>query len=261
MPEALAKETDLTNKTPSITEMRDFFLTLINANDRRYSDLFVIAENERGDIDKKTLGLLEEMDRRYEQRFMAQQLAMTTAFVAQEKMTEKVLAERHIYFDAMLNEHRKYNDLQLSDINARAREMDSKFVPAPTLDARYAGIVLMIEAVRDASMTANQTAKEAVNKAETASEKRFDGVNEFRQTLADQQRTLMPRSEVDVIIKGLEDKIAAQNQTISDQNGRIIALASAQSGQKQGIKDGWGLAVGIVGFVLVILSIMARFAH
>jgi len=54
-------------------------------------------------------------------------------------------------------------------------------------------------AERDKSTLAALAAqKEAVNKAEASSEKRFEGVNEFRSTLSDQQRTLMPRAEAEV---------------------------------------------------------------
>jgi hypothetical protein len=38
-------------------------------------------------------------------------------------------------------------------------------------------------------------AEKAVTKAETASDKRFEGVNEFRQALSDQTNTLVPRTE------------------------------------------------------------------
>jgi hypothetical protein len=76
----------------------------------------------------------------------------------------------------------------------------------------------------------------AVMKAESTSEKRFEGVNEFRATLADQQRTLMPRSEVEAIFKGID--------------ARLDALASTQAkfqAQRVGMSEGWGWAVGILG--------------
>jgi hypothetical protein len=88
------------------------------------------------------------------------------------------------------------------------------------------------------------SAERAVLKAELATEKRFESVNEFRGTLDQQQRTLIPRSEVDVLVKGLEEKIA-----------QITKQQDAQIAERQGIKGGWGYAVGIVGFVLTIVSI------
>ncbi len=47
------------------------------------------------------------------------------------------------------------------------------------------------KAVKDALASADR----AVNKAETASEKRLDSVNEFRKTLSDQTGTFLTRAE------------------------------------------------------------------
>jgi len=50
--------------------------------------------------------------------------------------------------------------------------------------------------------------KEAVLKAEIATEKRFEGVNEFRATLADQATNLLPRSEYMVGHNSLIERLA-----------------------------------------------------
>ncbi len=68
---------------------------------------------------------------------------------------------------------------------------------------------LRFESAEKAVSQALTAAKEAVAKAETASEKRFDSVNEFRNTLKDQQSTLMPRIEADNRFKAVEEKIDA----------------------------------------------------
>jgi hypothetical protein len=73
-----------------------------------------------------------------------------------------------------------------------------------------------------------------------------NSVNEFRNTLSDQQRNLMPRAEVDVIVKGLQDKIAA----IEKQQDNMIA-------ERAGLKGGYGWAVGVIGLVLAMASIIA----
>jgi hypothetical protein len=51
------------------------------------------------------------------------------------------------------------------------------------------------------------SSEKAVTKAEVATEKRFDSVNEFRGSLKDQAATLIPRVEADARFKTLEDKI------------------------------------------------------
>ena len=88
-------------------------------------------------------------------------------------------------------------------------------------------------------------AKEAVIKAEQAAEKRFDAVNEFRATLADQQRTLMPRAESDRAFAATAEKIAA----LEKQFDALVA-------ERQGIKGGYGYAVGIIGFVLTLATLI-----
>src|SRR6476659_9316217 len=89
-------------------------------------------------------------------------------------------------------------------------------------------------------------AKEAVTKAELAAERRFESVNEFRNTLSDQQRTLVARTEVDSMVRGLNEKIAALDKIVD----RLQA-------ERLGIKGGWGYAVGVIGLVVAVLSVIA----
>jgi hypothetical protein len=95
-------------------------------------------------------------------------------------------------------------------------------------------------------------ADRAVLKAEAATEKRFESVNEFRGTLDNQQRTLIPRSEVDVLIRGLDEKILNNTKLIETVQIRQREMES----QRQGVVGGWGYAVGIVGFLLAIGSLI-----
>ena len=93
-------------------------------------------------------------------------------------------------------------------------------------------------------------AKEAVTKAEVAAEKRFESVNEFRNTLSDQQRNLMPRAEIDILVKALNDR-ADSNEN------RIIRMESKGVGTAQG----WGYAVGVIGLVAAVIAIIFRFSQ
>lgn len=58
-------------------------------------------------------------------------------------------------------------------------------------------------------------AEKAVTKAEAATEKRFDSVNEFRQTLTDQNKTFASAERVDGIMQRL-DKIEGRAGGMSD---------------------------------------------
>jgi len=72
-----------------------------------------------------------------------------------------------------------------------------------------------------------QSLELAVTKAEQATEKRFEGVNEFRNTLADQQRTFIPRSEYEAghmeLTKRLDEiKTKADKLENIKQSGNIV---------------------------------------
>ena len=90
--------------------------------------------------------------------------------------------------------------------------------------------------------TAQAAAEKAVTKQEQASEKRFDSVNEFRNTLADQQRTLMPRTEAELLIKQLTEKIEANTTNLT-----------TVAGQKSGAQNLFGYIVGAAGIALALI--------
>jgi hypothetical protein len=105
------------------------------------------------------------------------------------------------------------------------------------------------EALRAADLRAVQTALEtverAISKADTATDKRFDGVNEFRKALGDQTAELLPRREY-----------SAQHQTLVD----AIADFSKRLDRAEGKREGLGstgqlifqltIAAGVVASIL-----------
>jgi len=88
--------------------------------------------------------------------------------------------------------------------------------------------------------------KEAIIKAENATERRFESVNEFRNTLADQQRNLMPRSESEIVVKGLNDRI----QILEDS---VLKSSSATGGAR----NLWVIIVGVIGLVATVVGLVA----
>lgn len=97
------------------------------------------------------------------------------------------------------------------------------------------------DAQEKAVAAALAAAKEAVSKAEGAAEKRFESVNEFRNTLKDQQSGLATRPEVDARFKAIEDKIVG------------LALAQQQiTSSNEGAVKLWGLIAGGVALLGII---------
>jgi len=117
-----------------------------------------------------------------------------------------------------------------------------------TLPTLYTHFSALLAAQEKAVNIAHNAADKAQAKADTASEKRFEGVNEFRQSLADYQRTLMPRSEAESRLKSIEDKVVS-----------IEKLMLENQGKGEGRHASWGYVVGGIGVLALIVDLMLRF--
>lgn len=95
-----------------------------------------------------------------------------------------------------------------------------------------------------------EAAQKAIDKAEAASEKRFEGVNEFRASLADQSRLLMPRSEAEQQFKTIAEKIDV-----------LTARINARDDRGAGMSQGWLWLVGGVAVIGTIAGAVALFSN
>jgi hypothetical protein len=110
-----------------------------------------------------------------------------------------------------------------------------------SIDMRFENVMTMTNAALAA-------ADKATSKAETTANERFNKTNEFRETLADQQRTLMPRSEAELMIRSINEKVDALNLT----------TISGQSRDK-GVSQGWSWAVLAIGLIATVVGIILAF--
>jgi len=134
---------------------------------------------------------------------------------------------------------------RLDDVDRRFLDSDLRY--QQRYDASLFAIRAAFAAQEKAISAALASADRAVTKAELATEKRFESVNEFRGTLDSQQRTLITRSEVAATFHAMNEKVA-----------RLQQQADNLTAERAGIKGGWGYAVGVVGFVLLIASFLLR---
>ena len=145
----------------------------------------------------------------------------------------------YLHIMALLAEREKRMADRLEGHHAAlVASIDAAKIALRSNDERYR---TQFEAQKEAVASALAAADRAVMKAETAAEKRFESVNEFRNTLSDQQRNLMPRAEVDILIASLRKDVAA----LSDQ---VDTLRSTRAG----FKDAWAYVVGAIGVLLTI---------
>jgi len=124
----------------------------------------------------------------------------------------------------------------------------------------FSGQKLAVDAAfaaqREAITAALAAADRAVTKAELATEKRFESVNEFRGTLDNQQRTLIPRSEVDVLVKGLEEKIS----NVTKVTDKLESDVRERKSEARGVKDGYGWAAAALMLVIALAAFALRLA-
>ena len=107
------------------------------------------------------------------------------------------------------------------------------------------------EAERDRRYEERHNANEqALSKVASEMLAKFAAVNEFRGAMGDAQRLFIPRAEVDVIVSGLGKEIG----TLSMGLDRMLT-------ERAGIKGGWGYAMGLLGAVALVGSIIAAFAR
>ncbi len=100
------------------------------------------------------------------------------------------------------------------------------------------------KAQREALTVALSAAEKAVLKAEAATDKRFENVNEFRASLTDMANRMMPRLETEQRFEEMTDKLAG-----------LATAASQREAKSIGIYAGWGYIVGAVSFVISVISV------
>jgi hypothetical protein len=172
-------------------------LDLVDAANKRQDDLRA-ADVKRLDTEITAFkeyikDLMAANDKRYEQRFEAQQKSLDASFMAQrEQVNAAMVAQK---------------------------------------EANSAGLAAQ---------------KEAVTKAETAAEKRFESTDKARSEQAEHQRTLMPRAEAERALTALAEKIVV-----------LETFRTEVLSKGVGAKEGYGWVIGVVGFVLTILTLIS----
>jgi len=78
------------------------------------------------------------------------------------------------------------------------------------------------------------SAEKAVTKAEGASERRFEGVNEFRKALSDQTGTFIPRAEFDAAHKSLTTQVTANSERMAALELRLTSRLDLGQGADTG---------------------------
>jgi hypothetical protein len=144
----------------------------------------------------------------------------------------------------------------LDDLKELLEEkVDSLAKLADERDRRYEERFRAMDEKTSLALTASE---KAVSKAETATEKRFDSVNEFRGSLKDQAATLLPREEADAKFKAIESKI-------DEMKKEIVGLREFRSGgigkelQKEAGTHSFFAVFAAIGTVISLIIAVAAF--
>jgi len=160
-------------------------------------------------LNERTRLLQEELDRRFR--------ALTE--MVDDRRDSMTLANRLIQEEL----DRRLGSIQLQSDQRFEASRETLTALKEMLDERYAtqtkALDAAFKAAEQAVAVALANAEKATIKAEEAADKRFASVNEFRETLADQTATFIPRSEHDTAYKAMEDHVSV----IRDDLNRVAA--------------------------------------
>lgn len=101
-----------------------------------------------------------------------------------------------------------------------------------------------LAAQKEGTASALAAADRAVTKAETATERRFENSNEWRNTVETLQRTYMPRTESEQRMGAIEQKLQ-----------EMIERVNARDAQLTGQGQTWSYVIAAIGVVGIVFGI------
>jgi len=99
-----------------------------------------------------------------------------------------------------------------------------------TLNTLYIHVMEISKAAKEGVSAAMAASEKAVLKAETANEKRFDSVNEFRQAMRDQQETFANKSETNMRLEDLSKRLDRVTSGMELSNGKASGVVTVALG-------------------------------
>ncbi len=116
---------------------------------------------------------------------------------------------------------------------------------------------LRFEAMKEQVSEAFHSSQRAIDKADIATEKRFEGVNEFREALSDQATRFVTRETLESLGAKLEAAIDRNREDLDALSKRIDLREGAISGSRLT----WGSMAALVAGVGTIIAIIAVLAN
>jgi len=108
-------------------------------------------------------------------------------------------------------------------------------------------------AIEQSTEQAFGNSQRAIDKADAATEKRFEGVNEFRAALADQSKHFVTRDDLQGLAEKMEIQIAGLRKDVDFRIGQEAGSRLTYGSMAALI----GVAAAVVGIVVVVSTYLA----
>lgn len=281
--EPLADPTSLTTQAliREVTHLRELVEAHIASLEHKV-DTYVADHHAKHVVLRETQGTrfddfanrLTEADRRYQQRYEAQSEAISAAFEAQQEATRTALvaaekavttalesADKAVGKAESQNEKRfqlmNENTLIQSEMSDRIERAQERIEGLEKItDAKFVTYRTLIDSQAEKVALALAASDKAVNKAEVANEKRFEGLGELRGSLAEQTGTLMPRTEANALASSLTARVDASVHNLEVGLTDLKSRLDRQEGKSGGYASGAGALVAGIGVLATLITIV-----
>jgi hypothetical protein len=160
---------------------------------------------------------------------------------------------------------REHIDQRTEDLRDGVRQQitDMRVMLNERYETQTKALDAAFKAAEQAVQTALVSAEKAVGKAEAAADKRFDAVNEFRQTLSDQTATFIPRSEYDAAQKALTERVAVNSDRVAALELRLTSRLdrgegsdAGAAGQRTDQRLNISQVIAALGFLAAVITLI-----
>jgi hypothetical protein len=207
----------------------------------------------------------------------------------QRDALRREIADQHDFTRTQIADLRASSLMTTSDLRLSVRQQadDQKAMLNERYETQTKALDAAFKAAEQAVAVALANAAQATQKAEAAADKRFESVNEFRQSLADQTRLFLTRTEYDsahtsvlervnqlsermavlptrpendIRLEGLKGTDAQQEERIRDLETRTAGLDATRENRSAGRQDDQRqsanrlVAIGVTVSVLLLIA-------
>lgn len=158
-----------------------------------------------------------------------------------------------------------YFDSKIKEVDDKFKDIDVKYQIQFNAAKEALGIALIAQ--EKAVAAALDSTKEAIGKAEIATDKRFDllsekidGVNEMLNKNAGAQGIYVTHEALSVEMEKLRVSFEAMLRPVTTKLAEVNTFMNTQTGKSSGMDSSWTKLVTIIGVTATIITLLIKFA-